>query len=265
MILKEIVRATRFRNPRILALGHYGVDNYVLCAAVGVVQPNCQVYIVDEGTHTLTLARNLAADRSSSPLDFFRRLAYRCFFGVKIARPRSPIFFTAYTKQVARILGGEALRNSYGFLQENVGQNSDSRAYLLGLPYARFFERRAYLKYVADCLGVLKERGEVTYVAHRHEDLEQIMGFLNKNDCKLLKLSVPFEWYLATSGVAPSVVGTFFSSAMPILCRMLPVNVELIAFKPPDHEFASRGLQGVVAPIYESFAEEQRVKIVELS
>lgn len=238
-----------------LFLGNYGD---ALARHLAAVLEHRTLYLLDDGTDTIKIAEQRAGG-GTPDLSWDRawRVALRDrALGLRTHEADRLVFFTTYDLPNARRDG--VIRNTYARLRARAAAPAlDDEVLFLGQPLVEDRLMRAgwYTAYVAAARAASADRAFV-YAPHKRESPERVDDLAGRLDLNVRRADLPVEVEFARSGRLPSVLASFFCSALDN-CRLMydDVGMQIVAYRiEADHLLLKRRF---VESVYEYLSERQ--------
>lgn len=265
------VLAKRFERIETLVSGFY---SHELSLHFASLVPFDRYVLVDDGNMTASTAAGRAAERAinfkrvlgvNSPAPYsgiagaLKLFVKRHIIGIK---DRGVTKLTFYTSRSDVNADGSDLvvRHRYEHLWPEGRRVQRNRyVYFLGGPFLeqRILSVEGYAKVLAKLADAYRGR-PIKYFPHRFEADDGI-GFFKRAfpDAEVVRLGVPFEYFLARESELPATIGSFYSSALPNLRAMLKGATDINVVVIPPGVFASRSERCRVAQLYGHFRDLQ--------
>jgi hypothetical protein len=238
-----------------LFLGNYG---NALARHVAATLDHRTLYLLDDGTDTIKIAEQRAG-RGTPDLSWDRawRVALRDrALGLRTHEAERLVFFTTYDLPNGH--RDSVIRNTYARLRERAARPAlDDEVLFLGQPLVedRLMRAEWYTAYVAAARAASGDR-DFVYAPHKRESPERVDDLADRLGMQVRRADLPVEVEFARSGRLPSVLASFFCSALDN-CRLMygDAGMEIVAFRiEGDHLLLNRRF---VASVYEYLAERQ--------
>ena len=242
----------------VLLTNQWNRDMRYLAAKAGT-----QIVFADDGTSTASYLRACAEWGAAADwrLGFAKRgrlvnLAaaslYRLIYGRFMPRSRPNLMFTHY-RTLAEEAGFPVMVNEYRWLRSTYGMGqtgTDSTAHFLGAPLVERGEvsEKEYLRWLREAVEHKPEL-EWTYVPHPAESDRWLERVSRETGVICKRMQAPYELSLLMEARPPSVIASWFSSALENL-EMFGVGCELWAFRIPDGILASDTLSRSARDFY---------------
>lgn len=257
-VLDTLARFSDFFIARIVVTNQWNRDMRYLASTAGA-----EIVFADDGTSTASYLKACAEWGAAADwrLGFANRgrlvnlLAaslYRLIYGSFMPKSRPDLMFTHY-RALAEEAGFPVVVNEYHWLRSTFRMGrigTGETAHFLGAPLVERGEvsESAYLRWLREALE--HEPGlKWTYIPHPAESdcwLERV-GQETGVTCK--RMQSPYELSLLMEASPPSVIASWFSSALENL-EMFGLGCELWAFRIPNGSLASETLSRSARDFY---------------
>ncbi len=199
------------------------------------------LYLVDDGTDVLlinderkgkceTERRWQNGNRQMSPWRGIKARVRRTILEWDQRQAAKLTFFSAYdleTRSEDRLI-----KNDYVHFRKSIrAGNGDGSCFFLGQCLARdgFLSDDAYLKYLQKVRSHFG-RNPIIYVPHPRESEEAVNRINQQLGFIIKRLSVPIEWHLLRNGANPSILASFFCSALVSCAKIYGRRFDFKAF-----------------------------------
>lgn len=249
---------SRYSRVRRLFVGNYRND-YMKHVANRV--SHRELILLDDGTDTLRVVneRNFPPEvPAAAKAGYMRRLknAFRTrFLDWDVRQARVVTYFTSYEIEPAG--KDSVVRNEYAQLSGRLlSRELSDEVYFLGQPlvadgYLADLEFTAYLDQIR---GAFPGK-QLYYVPHPRERAADYQGQVTALGFEIRSFSGPVEIALCSAACVPSVVASFFCSALENCSFLFPRQIEIHAFEIPSGDLLC--CHRLVADTYAHFRENR--------
>lgn len=240
------------------------IGNYAAGMAVAAANlfPEAEHYLLDDGTSTINFPafryegrrpEHLPAAKSVPLLRYDTRLhAALTFYSIYDVGVRPP---------------DKARRNHLTFLHDRLRFDPDGPVFFIGscLPDVEVISFDQFFELFRAARQWLGER-EIVYFPHRRELLDRKREFFQEMGVRLAQPELPFELELVHGAVKPSVVATFYSTALDTL-RIITRGQRggLLAFHVPDDWVQTGAHREIAGRSYAEYRQSEEVQVVDLA
>ena len=238
------------------------IGNYAAGMAVAAANlfPEAEHYLLDDGTSTINFPafryegrrpEHLPAAKSVPLLRYDTRL------------PEALTFFSIYDVGVR--LPDEARRNHLTFLQNSLQLDPDGPVFFIGscLPDVEVISFEQFFQLFRAVRQWLGER-EIVYFPHRRELLDRKRDFFRELGVRLAQPDLPFELEMVHGAAKPSVVATFYSTALDTL-RIISQGHRggLLAFHVPEDWIKTDAHRDIARKSYADYRASAEVEVIQ--
>ena len=234
------------------------------CAGMAVAAanlfPKAEHYIVDDGTSTINFPGLRYEGRRPEHLPPNRNLS---MLGYRTNLPDALTLFSMYDVAVR---SPDSLRkNRLSFLADSVEFDADGPVFFIGsclpdvevITFDQFFELfRAARTWIGD--------REILYFPHRRELLDRKQAVFRELGVRLAQPDLPFELELIHGPVKPSLITTFYSTALDTLRLALAGSTgHLVSFHVPENWVQTESHREIARASYADYREAVEVEVVD--
>ncbi len=253
-------------RARLLGLRDVGrcyIGDY--CSGMGVAAANlfpaADAYVLDDGTSTINFPALRYASRRPEHLPPGRNFP---LLGYRTDLPKSLTLFSMYEVEVRP---PDSLRaNKLSFLSDSLRFDPSGPVFFIGscLPDVEVISFQQFFALFRAARQWLGDR-EIVYFPHRRELLDLKLDFFRELNVRLAQTELPFELELARGQLRPSLVATFYSTALDTLRMISRGNRQgLLAFDVPEKWIQTEAHSEIARKSYLEYRRSQEVKVVDL-
>lgn len=129
---------------------------------------------------------------------------------------------------------------------------------LVQLGVLSMHDQKRYYRNVVNRLGLTS----VMYIPHRHEKEDNYLSLCKELGFELLATDDSVQNYLANCNTIPKYYLSFMSTAIFILCRILPKSTKIVCIKLPIASTEEFLMEKRLAVMYENLRVNEKVSIV---
>lgn len=235
------------------------------CSGMGVAAanlfPKAEAYVLDDGTSTINFPGLRYEARRPQHLPPNRNFP---LMGYRTDLPESLTLFSMYEVEVRP---PDSLRaNKLSFLTDSLRFDSAGPVFFIGscLPDVEVISFQQFFDLFRAARQWLGDR-EIVYFPHRRELLDLKRDFFRQLGVRLAHTELPFELEIARGLLKPSLVATFYSTALDtlrIICQGKKRG--LLAFHVPEHWIQTEAHLEIARKSYAEYRMSQEVEIVDL-
>jgi hypothetical protein len=221
-----------------------------MAVAAANVFPDAEHYLLDDGTSTINFPGFRYEGKRPEHLPASKNVP---LLGYETKLPAKLTFFSIYDVGVQP--PDEARRNRLTFLQNSLQLDPDGPVFFIGsclpdvevISFEQFFE---LFRAVRQWLG----GREIVYFPHRRELLDRKRDFFRELGVPLAQPKLPFELELVHGPIKPSVVATFYSTALDTL-RIISQGHRggLLAFHVPEDWIKTASHRDIAGQSYAAY------------
>lgn len=243
-------------------VGRCYIGDFAAGMAVGVANlfNKAEHYLLDDGTSTINFPAFRYEGSRPEHLPTGRSLP---ILGYETKLPAKLTFFSIYNVGVQP--PDEARRNRLTFLQNSLQLDPDGPVFFIGscLPDVEVISFDQFFHLFRAVRRWLGER-EIVYFPHRRERLDRKREFFREMGVRLAQPDLPFELELVYGPVKPSVVATFYSTALDTL-RTVSQGQRggLLAFHVPENWIKTDSHREIARQSYADYRASVEVEVVE--
>jgi len=224
----RLALGTLRRNVSRVYIGNYAAG---MAVAAANLFPDAEHYLLDDGTSTINFPAFRYEGRRPEHLPAGCSLP---LLGYETKLPAKLTFFSIYDVGVQP--PDEARRNRLKFLQNRLQFELGGPVFFIGscLPDVEVISFEQFFQLFRAVRHRLGER-EIVYFPHRRELLDRKREFFREMGVRLAQPDLPFELELVHGSIKPSVVATFYSTALDTL-RIIGAGTrdKLLSFHVPE-------------------------------
>lgn len=230
-----------------------------MAVAAANLFPDAEHYLLDDGTSTINFPAFRYEGRRPEHLPPARSVPW---LGYRTDLPRELTFFSIYDVPVRT---PDRLRsNRLEFLREGLHFDPQGPVFFIGsclpdvevISFEQFFELfRAAHQWMGG--------REIIYFPHRRELLDRKRKFFDSLGVRMARPDLPFELELMHGTMKPSMVATFYSTALDTLCRVLSGRPgHLVAFHVPEEWVQTESHREIARKSYADYRDLEEVEVV---
>lgn len=179
-------------------------------------------YMIDDGTATLLAQKTILEYFKNTPLNY-RELRFLLFF-LKAKIRKNIHFFTFFN--LDHLNDEVIIKHQFTFLKKKYLQNdliNDDNVYVLGqnLVSEGMIGKTTYLFYINQIIQRYPSKN-IVYIPHRSEGLIEEIKKFESPHFQILKNDMPIEIFFLSKGIYPSIIVSFFSTALYTLSAIFP-------------------------------------------
>lgn len=248
-----------------LILGNY--SNFI--SQYFTQQISSEIYILDDGSGSIWVSeKRIAEIKEGIPLfdnNYYKKglgivKLLMGFYSYKIS-PKFT-FFTSYTVDV--ISPDQYVFNAYNYLKSLYSCQTINvkLEYFIGSPISEtgYVSEDSEIEMIINYAKQLKE-SKLLYIPHRLDSSNKINRL--KQSVEILNFELPIEFALAQNTALPIKMGGFFTSALPILAKIMNNDVLLFSLKIPGHYYLTKKKEQRTFDIYKILSSINKIKLIE--
>lgn len=238
-----------------------GYARYVYMRHLINTTPHEKVFLLDDGNATLQLAKERREGVKSAVPGLKKRIKLgfkRIFQGVKNQQKEILDFFTIYD-----VIAGKEdriIKNDFSYIRSKIDTLTVTEdVYFLGSPLSetRIIEQQVYIESLRKVKEYFSGRN-LLYVVHRRENKSKLEEISNKLGLELVLFDYPIEYQLAMIGPRPSMLASFFSSALDSCGLIFGEKLTIISF---EFNLESSPRKSEIEAIYNSYKSNKEIDI----
>jgi len=251
---------------RVALRGFVGVERvYVGDFAAGMALsaanlfPHAEFYLLDDGTSTITFPAFRYEGRPPEHRPPARSLPW---LGYNPVLPRAITYFSIYDVPVQT--PDRLRRNQLESLREQLTFDENGPVFFIGscLPDVEvitFPQFEQLLRAARNWLG----RREIVYFAHRRELIYRKKELFSDLDIKVVHADLPLELELRYREEKPSLIATFYSTALDTLSLALRGrNGHLVAFEVPEEWVRTEDHRDIAKQSYLQYRASKEIQVI---
>jgi hypothetical protein len=260
----SLVKQLKKDSYEYLFSGDFGTIQQMIMSNVKVDQ----IYLLDDGTASIVIYKKLQDKDFFQNISFSKKMKlYRYFLmGLDYKIKQNINFFTIYNLQTLDHI--KVIQHNFSYLKEHAlkeCKKTDS-IYVLGQNIAEvgYIKEDVYLEYLHKIIE--KFDGNIIYKPHRSEKITKAYESLISDRFFIDKdiSQGPIEISLITNKIYPSIVISFFSSALFSLDKIFDDSlIYAIKIKEDDFIVEDKNIRNVIKSCY-NFLESTSVKYIEI-
>jgi hypothetical protein len=238
------------------------IGNYAAGMAVAAANlfPDAEHYLLDDGTSTINFPafryeglrpEHLPAARSVLWLDYNTSL------------PGELTFFSIYEPGVRS--PDKVRPNRLTFLQNRLQFDPQGPVFFIGscLPDVDVISYEQFFQLFRAARQWLGER-EIIYFPHRRELLDRKRNFFHEIGVRIAQPALPFELELVEGSIKPSLIATFYSTALDTL-RIIGQGQRgsLLAFRVPEEWVNTDAHRNIARESYAEYLESAEIEVID--
>lgn len=238
-----------------------GYARYVYMRHFINTTPHEKVFLLDDGNATLQLAKERRKGIKSAVPGLKKRINLgfkRIFQGVKNQQKEILDFFTIYD-----VIAGKEdriIKNDFSYIRSKIDTLTVTEdVYFLGSPLSEtgIIEQQVYIEILRKVKEYFSGRN-LLYVVHRRENKSKLEEISNKLGLELVLFEYPIEYQLAIIGPRPSILASFFSSALDSCGLIFGEKLKIISF---EFNLESSPRKSEIEAIYNSYKSNKEIDI----
>ena len=213
-----------------------GYPRYVYMRHFINITPHKEVFLLDDGNATIQLAKERRDSKLSEEMDVgwkkgLKRSAKRRLQGVKDAEKEVLGFFTIYDIVAGK--NDSVIKNNFDYVRSRLSLFEGTEAvYFLGSPLSEvgILNQDEYLDYLRRVKEYYKTK-KLVYIIHRRENEDKLKLIERELGWDMVLYEYPIEYQLAMVGPRPSILASFFSSALDTCALIFKNDLKIVSFK----------------------------------
>jgi hypothetical protein len=231
-----------------------------MAVAVANLFPDAEHYLLDDGTSTINFPRFRYEGRRPEHLPASKNVP---LLGYNTRLPRALTFFSIY--EVGVRSPDKARLNRLTFLHDQLRFDPDGPVFFIGscLPDVEVIGFEQFFNLFRAARRWLGER-KIVYFPHRRELLDRKRELFREMGVSLALPKLPFELELVYGPMKPSVIATFYSTALDTL-RIISQGHRgaLLAFHVPEDWVKTTSHRDIARQSYVDYQASAEVEVIQ--
>lgn len=249
-----------YKSPDKVFIGDYRSD--IMRDFVNTVVPNKTV-LLDDGTVSLRINNMLSSEKErhaffhNENMGGLKRIIKRLAFLGKLP-PQKHIedleFFTTYN--IEHTLDYPVIKNNYTYLKTvSSDKQTKDEVWFLGSPLSEkgILEEKKYIEYLSKIVEYYKDFDRIVYIPHRAEDPALLQSY-GERGFDIIQTNVSIEFYLMKQEEVPSVIASFYSSALGNLHNIFGETMKIDSFR-IEQQYLPTKNSSEIADIYNYYSK----------
>ena len=217
-----------------------------------------EVVLLDDGTATFQIAdERKRGIKNQALLSLKKRLKIRIratLQGLELSELDKVVFFSCYKVSLGK--KDTIVENDFNYLRHKsrAVKNVDE-VYFIGGPIveAEIMTEKEYFEHMRKVIEYFKNY-KVVYVAHRRENSEKLDRLQNNLGVPVILFDYPIEYQLSMVGPKPSILASFYSSALENCRLIFRESMLVVAFRLMGDNYKS---QHTINAVYEYLSTKE--------
>jgi len=212
-----------------------GYPRYVYMKHFINITPHKEVFLLDDGNATIQLAKerrdSVSAEIGMGWKKKLKKSAKRVLQGVKDTEKEALSFFTIY--DIVASKNDSVIKNDFDYIRSRLDLLEVTEAvYFLGSPLSEvgILSQDDYLGYLRRVKEYYNDK-KIVYIIHRRESKDKLKLIERELGLGMVLYEYPIEYQLAMVGPRPSVLSSFFSSALDTCALIFKNDLKITSFK----------------------------------
>lgn len=232
-----------------------------MAVAAANLFPDAEHYLLDDGTSTINFPAFRYEGRRPEHLPAARSVSW---LGYRPVLPSELTFFSIYDVPVRP--PDRLRRNRLEFLREQLRFDSEGPVFFIGscLPDVEVITFAQFDQLLRAARHRLGDR-EILYFPHRRELLHRKTELFREMGIQVVSADLPFELELLHRDARPSLIATFYSTALDTLRLALAGRRgHLVAFHVPEAWVCTESHHEIALKSYADYSRSEEVEVVEV-